>query len=133
MPHVSKRARSSKRPKSKPSWRNWKAGETNCGNRTGSVFLNVFNLMYAKPLDVTRILCPRIFAVDTRNVREEATFHGQNPGMSTNSVRLGTVHGLDLSVSANYPCSRSVRARSRGHKQSVSANELRSQQSATRH
>src|SRR6266404_2683990 len=60
MPHVSKRARSSKRPKSKPSWPNWKAGERNCGHRTGSVFLNVFNLMYALPLDLKRILRPRI-------------------------------------------------------------------------
>src|SRR2546430_2496041 len=44
-------------------------------------------------------------------------FHGHNLGMSTNSVRSGTVHGLDLSVSANYPCPRSVLAHSHGHTQ----------------
>ncbi len=60
-------------------------------------------------------------------------FHGHNLGMSTNSVRSGTVHGLDLSVSANYPCPRSVRAHRHGHKQSASANTLRSQQSGNRH
>ena len=60
MPRASNPKPSSKLLASRPSWRNWKAGETNCGNRTGNVFLNVFNLMYAEPLDVTRILCPRI-------------------------------------------------------------------------
>jgi len=60
-------------------------------------------------------------------------FHGHNLGMSTNSFRSGTVHGLDLSVSANYPCPRSVRAHRHGHKQSASANASRFQQSGNRH
>src|SRR5207247_10059898 len=64
---------------------------------------------------------------------EKSLFHGQNPGMSTTAVQSGTVHGLDLSVSANNPCPRSVRARRRGHKLSASANASQFRQSAGKH
>src|SRR5205814_1601044 len=37
-----------------------KPGATSFGSRTGSVFLNVFNMMYALPLDLTRLLRPRM-------------------------------------------------------------------------
>jgi hypothetical protein len=53
--------------------------------------------------------------------------------MSTTAVQSGTVHGLDLSVSANNPCPRTVRAHRRGHKLSASANASRFQQSVGRH
>ncbi len=53
--------------------------------------------------------------------------------MSTTAVQSGTVHGLDLSVSANYPCPRSVRAHRRGHTLSASANASQFRQSVGRH
>ena len=53
--------------------------------------------------------------------------------MSTTAVQSGTVHGLDLSVSANYPCPRSVRAHRRGHRLSASANASQFRQSVGRH
>src|SRR5207247_10237656 len=53
--------------------------------------------------------------------------------MSTTAVQSGTVHGLDLSLSANYPCPRSVRARRRGHTLSASANASQFRQSVYRH
>ena len=53
--------------------------------------------------------------------------------MSTTAVQSGTVHGLDLSVSANNPCPRTVRAHRRGHKLSASANASQFQQSVGRH
>ena len=60
---------------------------------------------------ISQGFCVReLVAENTRNVREKSLFHGQNPGMSTTAVQSGTVHGLDLSVSANNPCPRSVRA-----------------------
>src|SRR5437773_1082743 len=53
--------------------------------------------------------------------------------MSTTAVQSGTVHGLDLSVSANDPCPRSVRAHRRGHTLSASANASQFRQSVGRH
>src|SRR2546421_337728 len=53
--------------------------------------------------------------------------------MSTTAVQSGTVHGLDLSVSANNPCPRSVRAHRRGHKLSASANASQFRQSVGKH
>src|SRR6266571_5091825 len=53
--------------------------------------------------------------------------------MSTTAVQSETVHGLDLSVSANNPCPRSVRAHRRGHKLSASANASQFRQSVGRH
>jgi hypothetical protein len=53
--------------------------------------------------------------------------------MSTTAVQSGTVHGLDLSVSANNPCPRSVRAHRRGHKLSASTNASQFRQSVGKH
>src|SRR5437867_158685 len=53
--------------------------------------------------------------------------------MSTTTVQSETVHGLDLSVSANNPCPRSVRAHRRGHKLSASANTSQFRQSVRTH
>ena len=109
MPRASNPKPSSKLLASRPSWPNWKAGETNCGNRTVNVFLNVFNLMYAKPLDVTRIRCPRIsrggHAERPREISvpwpEPWHVHDRSP--VGNSPRTRFIRVRELSMSALSP------------------------------
>src|SRR6266480_1625358 len=109
MPRASNPKPSNKLLASRPSWPNWKAGETNCGNRTGSVLLNVFNLMYAEPLDVTRILCPRIGrggnAEHPReiNVPWPQPWHVHKLSLVGNSPRTRFVRVRELSMSALSP------------------------------
>ena len=128
MPRASNPKPSSKLLASRPSWRNWKAGETNCGNRTGNVFLNVFNLMYAKPLDVTRILrprigrgghaeCPRGINVpwpharsQTVRIREHIAISTvRDQALATDANCPQTVRSLELSTSANWSRTRILR------------------------
>src|SRR5437016_3461934 len=75
----------------------------------------MFNIGHALPLRAEGFCVRELVAVETRNVREESMFHGQNTGLSTTAAQSGTVHGLDLSVSANCPCPRSVRQHRHGH------------------
>ena len=82
---------------------------TSCGNRTGSVFLNVFNLMARPPLDSTRILRPRISrgrdAEYPRGINvprpERWPFHDH--GQVANSPRTRFVRVREQSMSANSP------------------------------
>ena len=95
---------------------------------------SMFNIGHARPLDVTRILRPRISrGEDLKRSRDIDRSWPRTRQIREHEQSENRTQSLDLSVSANYPCPRSVRAHMRGHKQSASANTLRSQQSATKH
>src|SRR6266513_2265719 len=123
MPRASNPKPSSKLLASRPSWRNWKAGETNCGNRTGNVFLNVFNLMYAEPLDVTRILCPRIGRGEHAERPREINVpwpqpwhvHKLIPVGNSPRTRFVRIRELSMSAFSPRPQARSQTVRIREH------------------
>jgi hypothetical protein len=87
----------------------------------------MFNRGHALPLVLTRFLRPRIGRGANAEYPRGSLFHGQNDGLSTTAVRSGTVHDLDLSVSAKSPRSRTVRQHRHGHNQDASANMSTSQ------
>ena len=96
---------------------------TSFGNRTGSVFLNVFNMMYALPLDLTRLLRPRMsrgrHAERPREISvpwpEPWHVHDRSPVGNSPRTRFIRVRELSMSALSPRPQARShtVRIRKR--------------------
>ena len=94
---------------------------TSCGNRTGSVFLNVFNMMYALPLDLTRLLRPRIsrgrHAERPREISvpwpEPWHVHDRSPVGNSPRTRFIRVREQSLSAHSPRPQARSQTVRIR--------------------
>src|SRR5438128_6138814 len=123
MPHASNHKPSSKSLASRPSWRNWKPGATSGCNKTGSVFLNVFNLMYALPLDLTRFLRPRMsrgrHAERPREISvpwpEPWHVHDRSPVGNSPRTRFIRVREQSMSALSPRPQARSQTVRIREH------------------
>ena len=71
--------------------------------------------------------------MNTQDSRAILIAHGRERGKSATSNSPQTNRNRRLSVSANNPCPRSVRAHRRGHKLSASANASQIRQSVGRH
>ena len=82
---------------------------TSCGNITGSVFLNVFNMMYALPLGFTRFLRPRMSrGADARQPRNidrawPRTRQIRDLEQSTNKPQPQPIRVREQSMSALSP------------------------------
>ena len=108
---------------------------TSCGNRTGSVFLNVFNMMYALPLDLTRLLRPRMsrgrHAERPREISvpwpEPWHVHDRSPVGNSPRTRFIRVRELSMSAFSPPTQARSQPGRIREH---VPVSTVREQASA---